>query len=161
MPISEAAQKGIDFEDAVYSIADGKPCDEYKKYALAVEVANIIKGGQFQVRVKTQKRVAGIDFLLYGKLDALKAGAIYDIKYSEGYEPNKYLDSAQHPMYFECVPEAREFVYLVCDGTDICREAYRPYETKSIDTAIEEFIDDLKRNGLLETYFTHWKCLYE
>ena len=178
---SEAMLKGIAFENLVYSIADGSfrpayapsfPCNPNNGepmerfvyppgYQGACKVAEIIQGAPVQVKAQREITVDGMDFLVYGILDALKAGTIYDVKFK-----NKsfgsldlagdYLDSAQHPAYFYIVPEASEFKYLVSDGSDIYIETYRREDTPFIGDIIYEFIDSLAGWGLLDLYKEKW-----
>ena len=63
-----------------------------------------------------------MDVVLYGRLDALKAGTIYDIKFSKGYERGKFYSSTQHPTYMLLIPEAQQFSYLVSNGMDVWTE---------------------------------------
>ena len=70
--------------------------------------------------------------------------------------PGNYLDSAQHPFYFYLVPEARRFLYLVSDGSDIYIEQYTPEESRDAYDVIAEFVDFLQSSNLMETYKEHW-----
>ena len=70
---TEAMQKGIDFENEVYSICNGNNSD----CKPAIEIANIVKGGLWQ---QTLKKEFG-QYLLYARADVVKADTIYDIKY--------------------------------------------------------------------------------
>ena len=107
---TEAMQNGIDFEDMITSILNSGMCDvEDKWYDAALKAANRVRGGTLQFKAYKQITVNGMDFLLHGRLDVLKAGEIIDIKFSKGYDRGKYFDSTQHPMYFELVPEAVKF----------------------------------------------------
>lgn len=85
-----------------------------------------------------------MSLVLYGKLDALKAGVVYDIKFSSGYEKGKYFSSTQHPTYLELIPEASEFTYLVSNGNSVWYETYRRDETPSIIPIICDFFDWLR-----------------
>lgn len=181
---TEAMQNGIDFENLVYSIAHGNfrpiwhPSTEVnsvsgevferyeypKWYTGAKKVAERISGAHIQVKLKREIEVDGMNFLVYGILDGLKAGVIYDVKFK-----NKsfgsvdvygdYVDSPQHPAYFYLCPEAYEFNYLVSDGEDLYIETYRPEETKHIGTLIHDFLQGIKSGGDLETYKEHWLAL--
>ncbi len=152
-PTTPVMQKGIDFEGKVYAYCKGV----YKAEEQDVkDIGDIVKGGQFQVVATMQRQISGIDFLLYAKLDVLKSGMIYDIKRSDTYETGKYLDSPQHPFYLECVPEAREFRYLISDGENIYLEGYSRAEITPISKMIEEFIAFLKVEKLLDKYLELW-----
>lgn len=152
---------GIQFENMVTACCTGSPPATEHKWAAGVEaVSGIVQGGQFQVAASVRRQIEDTDFVLYGRLDALKAGVIYDIKFSRSYEPGKFLDSPQHPMYFECCPEVQKFVYLVSNGTDLCREEYLREDTPSIELTIRQFIRYLKSTGLLATYYNNWRSKY-
>lgn len=98
-PRTEAMQNGIDFENLVTSIVNGRDDPNNPWNWAAGQIAAIIKGGQLQFKSRKTIRVRGMDVVLYGRLDALKAGTIYDIKFSKGYERGKFYSSTQHPTY--------------------------------------------------------------
>lgn len=152
-------QKGNDFEALITNIVNGIHDTEDHWYDAALEIANIIKGGSLQHKAKTDIQVDGINFLLYGRLDALKGGRIYDIKYSESYECGKYFDSTQHPVYLELIPEASSFTYLISNGSSVWSETYRRDEMSSIHPVISDFIEWLKVQGLYELYREKWLTL--
>lgn len=174
-PTSEAMQNGIDFENLVTEIVNGGHSEmvmevlqepnsgeiiESKKYpkwfGAAVQVARMIQGGKLQVVARETVQISRMEILLYGRLDVLKAGHIYDIKFSKGYERGKYISSTQHPMYMELVPGAEDFTYLVSNGTDVWTETYRRDETPAIEPIIRDFLGWLEENGLMQIYLTHW-----
>ena len=158
-PTSEPMQKGIDFEDLVTAILNGAGDQTNEWYYQANRIAGIIRGGILQYSAKQQIRVGNRNVLLYGRLDALKAGVIYDIKYTGHYEAGKFFDSTQHPMYLRLVPEAREFTYLISNGKDFWKETYRRDETVDIDRIISDFYEWLNVQGLDELYRQHWQAL--
>lgn len=135
-------KQGIEFEDACYR---GETC-----------VSPIIKGGAYQIVGMKDVTIDGIDFLLYGRLDVLKGGIIYDIKRVMKYAPQKYLKSYQHGFYFELFPNAYEFQYLVYDGNALHRETYYRDQCVDLREVIREFMKWLKDNGLLKLYFDKW-----
>ena len=47
-------------------------------------------GGVLQYRARKEVCVGGLTLVLYGRLDALLAGGIYDIKFSKGYDRGKF-----------------------------------------------------------------------
>lgn len=158
-PTTEAMQNGIDFEDTVMSFVNGVPNLGGKWDDAAERIARIVRGGQFQYKAKKTVTVGGIRFLLYGRLDVLKAGTIYDIKFSKSYDRGKYFSSTQHPLYLKLIPEAREFTYLISNGTDVCTETYTPSETRSIFPVISDFTDWLVDHDLWKIYAEKWKAL--
>ena len=166
-----AMQDGIDFEELVVNIAKGVPTysDDGKFlhyqnpkwedwYDCAVDIANIVRGGSFQHKAYKDMTVSGVPLLLYGKLDVLKAGVIYDIKFSQSYERGKYRESPQHPMYFTLMPRAYEFTYLISDGADVFTETYRAYDDdhEPIGNTIYDFLNDIQRDGMMDIYREKW-----
>lgn len=159
---TEAMRDGKAFEEEVYKEAAGLPRKPHPKWESGIKkVAAYIRNAPVQVRVKREIQVDGVTYLVYGILDALKAGVIYDVKYvtkSFGSVDlaGKYLDSSQHPAYFYMVPEAYEFNYLVSDGTDLYKETYTPANTRPIADIIAEFIRSIDGMGLLDLYKEKW-----
>ena len=125
-------------------------------YQAASQVASVVKGGLLQFKARKQIVAKGMPILLYGRLDALKAGIVYDIKFSSSYDAGKYIDSTQHPTYLELVPEAQKFTYLVSNGSYVWPETYRRDETPSIIPVIEDFFDWLQLQGLMDIYKEKW-----
>ena len=155
LPPTPQMQVGIDFENKVYAYCKG----EYAPQENDVKaIGDIVKGGQFQVTATAQRRIMGIDFLLYAKLDVLKAGLIYDIKRSNSYETGKYLDSPQHPFYLECISEAMGFCYLISDGNEVFTETYTRAEIAPINKTITDFINFLKAEKLFDLYLDLWRA---
>jgi hypothetical protein len=160
-PTTEAMQRGIDFENLVTLLLDGKTYGnpEWQKWEQsATAIAEAVRGGQLQCAAKKDVTVNGLDFLLYGRLDCLKGGTIYDIKFTGSYEYGKFAGSVQHPMYFKIVPEAKQFIYLVTDGRDVFTELYYPNDCQPIEDEIAEFIAWLEVNDLLNEYKAHWEA---
>lgn len=156
---NQAMLDGIQFENMVTAYCNGAmPDNDHKWFDGICCVGDIVKGGQFQVAAYRDKNINGLDFLLYGRLDVLKAGTIYDIKFSRTYESGKYLDSPQHPMYFECVPEAKTFTYVIYTGRDVCTETYWRNETPTIDETVCQFIEYLEDTGLAKLFIENWKA---
>lgn len=168
---SPAMLAGREFEALCYAIADGRfrPGRNAESgepmfpptYPGALQVARIINGGVWQTKLSKEIRVGGRNFLLYGVLDAVKAGVIYDIKYKTRPLgsvdlPALYADSPQHPMYFRLLPEATRFEYLVSDGELLYTEAYERGDTPPIETAIGDFMGYLERANLTGVYERHW-----
>ena len=155
-------QNGFDFEKLVTDLATGKSVPEDAKwYHAASEFAQLLKGAQFQVRIHKPITVRGIPFEIHGVLDALREGTIFDFKFKNKSFgsldlPGSYLDSAQHPFYFYLVPEARRFLYLVSDGTDVYIEQYTPEDSRDAYDVIAEFVDFLQSAGLMDLYKEHW-----
>ena len=152
-------QNGIDFENLVTSLVNGRDDPNNPWNWAAGQIAAIIKGGQLQFKSRKTIRVRGMDVVLYGRLDALKAGTIYDIKFSRGYERGKFYSSTQHPTYMLLIPEAQQFSYLVSNGMDVWTECYRRDETPDIRPIISDFFDWLDAYGLMAEFKELWKAL--
>ena len=156
---TQAILDGIQFENMVTACCEGFPPPEGHKWSWAVRaIADRVQGSQFQVAAQRTAVVEDIPFLLYGRLDALKAGVIYDIKFSRSYQVGKYLDSPQHPMYFALVPEARRFEYLVFTGSDVCVEKYDREDAPDIRSTIRDFIKYLEASKLAKLYCQKWEA---
>ena len=141
-------QAGIDFEEECYN-------------GNVEEVSPIIEGGIFQMVGKKHVVVNGIKLLMYGRLDVLKGGVIYDIKKVIRYAPQKYLKSSQHPFYLELFRNANKFVYLVHD-TKLHKETYYRDECESIYVIISNFLNwliatDYEGVSLIKIYQEYWK----
>lgn len=156
---TEAMQNGIDFENLVTAIINGNADVNDKWYEAAKNIASRIKYGVLQCKASREIEVAGMTVLLYGRLDALHAGVIYDVKFSKSYDVGKYIDSTQHPTYFEIVPGAKEFTYLVSNGTNVWPETYRRDESQDIKVIISDFFSWLSAQGLMEKYKEKWLAL--
>ena len=175
-PTTDAMQNGIDFENLVTEICTFEPHEQTSLignaprpedflpesvrknpwFDSAFKVAKIVQGGQLQHVATKHVILDGMELLLYGRLDALRAGGIFDIKFSKSYDRGKYIDSTQHPMYLEIVPSALSFTYLVSDGTNVWTELYRRDETPSIFPIIVDFLRWLRETGLMGLYQEKW-----
>lgn len=158
---TQAIRNGIAFENTVYGVAAGAepPTGAWENGVRAV--AQMLKGAQIQVRLSRPLQVNGMDFLVYGILDALKAGVIYDVKFKNKSFCNldlagSYMESPQHPLYFYLVPEAYDFRYLISDGDDLYIETYHRPEVRSAQEIVGEFIRSIESMGLLPLYKEKW-----
>lgn len=129
-PSTEAIKKGFAFE---------KWCEQYFEET---------KGGVFQLTAKKEIE----NYLLYGRMDCVKAGVIYDYKYTAKYEPGKFLQNFQTAMYFELLPEAQKMSYIISDSDNFCvenlyREDYTRQEVEPIITTIHQFMNWINDNG--------------
>jgi len=160
-PTTEAMQNGIDFENLVTALIKDQPYDVPEWEASASQIASILRGSQLQYVATKHIVVNGLELLLYGRLDALKAGRIYDIKFSRKYERGKFIDSTQHPMYLELVPEANSFSYLVSNGSEVWTETYRRDEVQPIIPIISNFLTWLTNTDNMPIYKQYWGARYE
>lgn len=156
---TQAMRDGVKFEDMVNRLVAGQPleCDANAKWdAAARRFAGRCDGGLSQVPVTGDLSISGMDFVLYGVCDYVKAGLIMDIKKVTRYEYGKYQHSPQHPMYLHLLPEAKRFDYLIFDGANCHIEAYRRDDCKPIEQTISEFIRFLDDTGGLDIYKQFW-----
>lgn len=123
--VREAESDEVSFEDKV-SIAQEKAYQEFLKtlnrepveqnqymldgiqyeqdcYDGKTEASPIIENGQFQIVGKKNVQIDGLNFLMYGRLDVLKGGVIYDIKKVVRYNLGKYKKSYQHAFYLSLI----------------------------------------------------------
>lgn len=157
-------EDGIAFETEVYAEAAGVPRLPHPRWEPGIRaVAKVIQGAPVQVKASRELHLPGATFLVYGILDALKAGTIYDVKFTSSSLASrsvagKYLCSVQHPTYFFVVPEATEFKYLVSDGSDLYVESYPRDDCEPLEDIILRFLQSIQRIGLIETYREKWKA---
>ena len=138
------------------------------------------KGGAYQVKISKEYG----DYLLYGIVDCLKGGIIYDYKYTSNYEVGKFFNNNQTLMYLEMIPEAKKMVYLITNKFEkeipliaplnyeyngeyeykvgeIFREEYtKDLFPETIDSILHKFENWLKQYNLFEIYAEKWKCKY-
>ncbi len=156
IPPTDAMQNGIDFENLVTAIIRGQSSGLEPWHDAAEKIATKLRGGVLQMRAYKEITVSGIPLLLYGRLDALKAGEITDIKFTKYYDPGKFFNSTQHPMYFELVPEANRFTYLASNGSAVWPETYRRDETRSIIPDIQDFFSWLATMDFMALHREKW-----
>ena len=158
-PVTPAMQKGIDFEELVTDIMFGLADTKHPWYEAANNVFNIVRRcSLLQYSAKKNITIGGRDFLIYGRIDALRAGVVYDIKYSSNYERGMFIDGTQHPMYLELIPQAFEFSYVISNGREVWTETYTREETPSIIPVIEDFLKWLEATDLISIYEEKWQA---
>ena len=143
-PTNKYMQMGIDFEKECY---DGTTC-----------ISPIINGGSYQIVGKKDTKIDGINFLMYGRLDVLKGGTIYDIKRVGRYSVQKYQKSYQHAFYLYLFSRAEKFTYLIYDGNNLHTETYYRSDCVDIKSVVKMFIEWLKENDLIDIYLNKWLC---
>lgn len=176
---SPAMLKGIQFEDAIRSIAEGNSRDksiklpkdanplEYpllnrltdNEYKCALEIAEKVKGGTWQV--KLSKTIG--NYLLFGYADVIKQAVINDIKRVNQYaEIGKYEPSIQHLIYLECSP-LEHFKYLICDGKSNFEEYYHKDANNrdKLMSRIDEMVEFINQTPEFKTPFeANWNSKY-
>lgn len=156
---NKAMADGRLFESMVNAVAAGErvECDNEKWLNAARLFGKRCKGGIQQVKIGGLREYGGQLYRLVGVADVVKAGRIYDIKKVVRYEYGKYYASTQHPVYFELMPHATRFDYLIFDGYMCYNETYRRGDFTPIGTTIKEFERFLKDTRLWETYKLYWE----
>lgn len=159
---TQAMKDGIEFERLVWECACGKEPEEKHKWAQGIrEIAEIVRGGAYQVALSDEAEIEGEEYLLYGIVDFVKQGVIFDVKFSKRYENrgnvNYYLTSPQAPMYLRLLPGAKQFVFLISDGAQVFREAYTQEEITPIEKTAAAFTKNLKQRGLWDVYTAFWR----
>lgn len=159
---TQAMKDGIEFERLVWECACGKEPEEKHKWAQGIrEIAEIVRGGAYQVALSDEAEIEGEEYLLYGIADFVKQGVIFDVKFSKRYENrgnvNYYLTSPQAPMYLRLLPGAKQFVFLISDGAQVFREAYTQEEITPIEKTAAVFTENLKQRGLWDVYTAFWR----
>ena len=152
MESNEAIETGFKYED--YMIENYEPT----------------KNGCYQVKLSKNIITPTGNYVLYGRLDCLKAGTIYDYKYTGSYDVGKFYSNYQTPLYFELCDEANEFEYIICNNykegktleeLNIYHEKYKREDLKiNIANEIDKFINWLKVNELYELFCSKWESLY-
>ena len=149
---------------------------EYEKY-MQENFGETLEGA-YQVKVSKEYG----DYLLYGIIDCLKGGIIYDYKYTKNYEVGKFFNNHQTLMYLEMVPEAKKMIYLITNKFekkeypdlnfkdasiveyevgDIFREEYtKDMFPETMDSILHKFEEWLKAYNLFDLYTENWKCKY-
>ena len=141
---SSVIERGIEFEEQVISGNDE-------------EFSPIVEGGAYQYYGKKVLNIDGEEVLLHGYIDVLKNSIIYDIKRPVMYQCGKYQDSFQKDCYFELVPNAEEFKFLVFDGENHYIESYFREDRRNISSIIKSFYKWLKTYNLFELYKEKWR----
>ena len=159
---TQAMKDGMEFERLVWECACGKEPEEKHKWAKGIrEIAEIVRGGAYQVALSDEAEIEGEEYLLYGIADFVKQGVIFDVKFSKRYENrgnvNYYLTSPQAPMYLRLLPGAKQFVFLISDGAQVFREAYTQEEITPIEKTAAAFTKNLKQRGLWDVYTAFWR----
>lgn len=152
------------FEAAIQEMAEGRTVDLSGKGMEdgVTMIASMLHGATFQVPIFKRFTIGKHELLLHGVADAIKAGTIYDFKlktksFHSIYLPGSYLNSSQHSAYLFGVPDARNFIYLVSDGSDLYTEEYRASEVTPFPAIATEFIGGLKALGLWDIYCKNWE----
>ena len=164
-PPTQPMLNGRSFERLVTEILYGNDELNYPQEWIpgATEIANIITKDCILEQIKAHKdaTINGIDYLLFGVLDWLGSGVIYDIKFKQNlgnYSVGDYYDGIQHRMYFALIDEADTFIYLISNGQKVYRETYTRQECNPIEQSIINLENWLKLCNLWDTYIEKWQA---
>ena len=161
-PPTEAQLAGLQYEATLNAHLNGDaiPTD-HKWHDCITYMADELWGAAQQVTLYRPITVDGEDMVVHGVLDFLKAGHIWDCKFSQRYAShnsvNAYMGDTQHSAYLYLVPESRDFTYFISDGNYVYRERYTPDETPPIEYYIHNFLQFVKLHGLYEVYKEKWE----
>jgi hypothetical protein len=152
---------GVRYENVLNAVLNGEPITpEHEWYTPIVEMAIELSGSQQQVNLYANSGITynGVPILLHGVLDYLKAGHIYDCKFTKNYHLNKYYweDTTQTAMYLALVPEAFDFTYIISDGKYVYRERYPRDIVPPIQPTITQFLAYLEKQNLIEIFERKW-----
>ena len=159
-PPTKAMLDGTRFENCLNNVLNGEKIpQDHEWYKPISEMSIDLFRTQQQVVLFQECVVDGQPFLLHGVLDYLRAGRIWDCKYTKNYHLNKYhwSGTAQTSMYFALCPEAYDFTYIISDGTWVYRERYPREIVPPIDNYIRNFMKFIKQHGLWEVYVEIWR----
>ena len=130
----------------------------YKYEEFMIKNYEPTKNGCYQVKLSKIIETNTGKYVLYGRLDCLKAGKIFDYKYTGSYDVGKFFNNYQTLVYFELCPEAKEFEYLICNNysdkknleeLNIYHEVYQREDIKNnIKIEIDDFISWLKEKSV-------------
>ena len=158
-PPTQAMLDGTAYENMLNNVLNGEPIYmENEFYDVLIEMAYELQGSQQQVVLFKDVDINGQPTLLHGVLDYLRAGHIWDCKFSKTYHLNKYLweYTTQTGMYLALVPEAFDFTYIITDGKYVYRERYPRDIVPPVEYQINQFYKFLKAHGLWGIFKEKW-----
>lgn len=170
----EAARRGVEFEKTVYKYANAEEIPE-KFSDKFKEVCKAVRGFQFFEKQGKEVIIDGRICYVYAKYDAIKfsvpgsyAVEIKDIKTTEHYKRDKYLNGNQHKMYCY-ISGAERFEYIIAEWANypeinhIYREEYvvqsKDLLKQEMENKISECLNTIKDLNLWDYYRENF-CLY-
>ncbi len=170
-PFSDAAKKGVAFEDTVYRVCKkvmsnpGKHDIKDSGSTYFQSIALHCYGGEFQKVFKKTLIIDDEEFLIYTKMDVVFPSTIIDLKTTLNYKGSyKYLSGWQHKIY-TWVSDIPNFKYIIAEwlnsyDTTIKDVHYVEYTAKDFIDAevdlvkgIRELLSYIHKNSLYEDYF--------
>jgi len=156
--MSDAAQRGVDFENAIYNTLKSGKENKINSSDFFKVFLEKCKGGEFQKVTKKFLTVDGKEYCIYSKLDVWFPDIIIDIKTTskwDQYSEGKYLNSMQHIMYCY-TSDIPNFLYMVAlfDGETsktIQIIKYLQYEAPTIPFLENMIVEKIKK---MEQFFS-------
>lgn len=158
-PVTEAQLDGLRYENCLNSVLNGETIPEdHEWYKPVTEMAKELRGSQQQVVLFRDTEVGDQQILLHGVLDYLRAGCIWDCKFTKRYHLNKYFweYTTQTAMYLALVPEAFDFTYIISDGKWVYRERYPREIVPPIEPTIKNFMTFCDQHDLRKILEEKW-----
>jgi hypothetical protein len=126
--------------------------------ACVAEVADMVRGGCWQVKASKPVEIAGQEFMLYGRLDVLRGPWIHDIKFSHTFEAGKYRDAPQTKMYLALIDGPEGIRYDVSDGNNVYVDEYRRRDVEPIENTVADFWSWINaQDEYLSIYLDKWR----
>jgi len=146
--VSEAMQKGVDFENNVVLCNMGEKidCEDERYFDCVHEIAGIVDGSVYQWHI--EREFEGV--LIHGYADFINRNRVFDVKTTANYEVGKYRNRMQHRIYLACLRQERidNFTYLITDFRNVYKEDYfwMPEYENELRTSIGLFFEYLSND---------------
>jgi hypothetical protein len=144
-PVSDPAQKGINFENAVIT---GKGAGAFPEHIL--DKVRALLPNKYKTQVFSKFVVQNVE--IYGYVDVVGEGRAIDIKTTNAYKTGKYIDNFQNLYLLGLRNKGiNQLDYLVTDFNDVYVESYnvRTYNFTPLLDEIETFTKFLELNKSL------------
>lgn len=161
---NDSMKLGQEYENQVRKLSQGMKVEGVMP--TATEMANLVKGGTWQVKLKGYITVDQQRYCLYGRIDVLTS-EILDIKTTQDYKgEEKYLSTAQHLIYLYNARSRNwkhdTFKYLVTDFKEIHEVKFQVNDwdllNVEVHRIVKEFADWLKQNPELQDAYDNTFC---
>lgn len=120
------------------------------------EIADIVKGGAWNVKGTALLTIGGIDYKLCIQPHFIRGPNVFQIYQLQQYSSGLFYKYATHSMAFKCIPGMFSFEYLISKGKDVYREKYTKTDVTPITEIISSFYAWLDSIGLLYIYEKNW-----
>ena len=157
-PTTEAMQNGIDFEDMVTDIINGRADPNDQWYAAAEKVARRCAGGVLQYKAKKDHRGRRREPASVWPSGLPESREIIDIKFTKSYDTGKFFSSTAPHLLRAYSRSAAVYLSRQQRGA-VWPETYRREEAPSIFPVISDFFDWLRAVDLMQVYQEKWATL--